>query len=253
MKERIIYGAIYVVILLGMTMFSAITFDLLYMIFMLIGLYEFHHMCRSGLITIFYSLMISLYGATYFFIPSVFDFSTLLLLIFVGFLIALIKYKVKAPKVIAMYLVSIVYIALPFLLTIEIGHKYGSEYIVGVFVLIWFNDSFAYLTGKFFGKRKLFPTISPNKTIEGLIGGIAISILFGYSVFWMTDRFEPIWLSIIGVVAITSNLGDLIQSSFKRNFNIKDTGSLIPGHGGLLDRLDSYIYTVPFIYFLLNQ
>jgi len=126
---------------------------------------------------------------------------------------------------------------------------FRPELIVGVFVLIWTNDTFAYIVGKNFGKNKLYELISPNKTIEGFIGGMIFSCIAGYFIYYFTHylNFQS-WLGMAIILSIFGTLGDLIQSKFKRQAGVKDSGKLMPGHGGLFDRLDSIIFSSPFVY-----
>lgn len=126
---------------------------------------------------------------------------------------------------------------------------FNPTLIVGVFILIWVNDTFAYIVGKNFGKNKLYEKISPNKTIEGFMGGLVFSCIAGYFIFRFTHyRDVPFWLGMAIILSIFGTLGDLIQSKFKRQAGVKDSGKLMPGHGGLYDRLDSIIFSSPFIY-----
>lgn len=126
---------------------------------------------------------------------------------------------------------------------------FRPELIVGVFVLIWTNDTFAYIVGKNFGKNKLYALISPNKTVEGFIGGMVFSCIAGYFIYYFTHylNFQS-WLGMAIILSIFGTLGDLIQSKFKRQAGVKDSGKLMPGHGGLFDRLDSIIFSSPFVY-----
>lgn len=126
---------------------------------------------------------------------------------------------------------------------------FRPELIVGVFVLIWTNDTFAYIVGKNFGKNKLYKQISPNKTIEGFIGGIIFSCIAGYFIYYFTHylNFQS-WLGMAIILSVFGTIGDLIQSKFKRQAGVKDSGKLMPGHGGLFDRLDSIIFSSPFVY-----
>src|SRR5699024_5073105 len=120
------------------------------------------------------------------------------------------------------------------------------------FVLIWSNDSFAYLIGKSIGKHKLFERISPNKTIEGFIGGLICTLLVGLLIHYITQIYTyQIWLGLALVTGIFGTFGDLIQSKLKRQAGVKDSGRVMPGHGGLLDRLDSIIFASSFIYSFL--
>ncbi len=126
-----------------------------------------------------------------------------------------------------------------------------------IFICSWISDSGAYLTGIAIGKHKAFPKLSPKKSIEGCFGGIAGSILFGVAYKLVLDLCFDIHLIdylglivICGAGAIISQAGDLAASAFKRNFEIKDYGHLIPGHGGIMDRFDSIIFVAPLVYYL---
>ncbi len=126
---------------------------------------------------------------------------------------------------------------------------FNPDLIVGVFVLIWTNDTFAYLVGKNFGKTKLYEKISPNKTIEGFLGGLIFNCVAGYFLFYFTRYLNvEFWLGLAILLSVFGTLGDLIQSKFKRQAGVKDSGKLMPGHGGLFDRLDSIIFSSPFVY-----
>ena len=127
--------------------------------------------------------------------------------------------------------------------------------IIGVFILIWSNDTFAYIIGKSFGKIKLLERVSPKKTVEGFVGGLVGAICASFIIFRFIGHFDLIiWVIIAVIASVFGTMGDLIQSKFKRQAGVKDSGILIPGHGGLLDRVDSLIYTAPlffhFLYYL---
>jgi phosphatidate cytidylyltransferase len=114
-------------------------------------------------------------------------------------------------------------------------------------LLIWASDIGAYQLGKTFGRRKLWPDISPNKTIEGLLGGLWASTMVGICFsLWGGLGFSLGKIVLISVVVvIVGTFGDLVQSAFKRHYGVKDSGSILPGHGGVLDRFDSLMYTLP--------
>lgn len=138
------------------------------------------------------------------------------------------------------------------------GLKYGGALVVMIFVCSWVNDTFAYCFGVTLGKHKMTPKLSPKKSVEGLIGGLFSSALVGglYGIFFSKHVYElnnaPIIFAIIGLAgAIMAVIGDLAASAIKRNNDIKDYGKLIPGHGGILDRFDSIIFTAPIIYYCL--
>jgi phosphatidate cytidylyltransferase len=157
------------------------------------------------------------------------------------------------------YLYLLGYIILPFIFITKISFgvkEYNPKIIIGLFILIWTNDTFAYIVGKTIGKNKLFEKISPKKTIEGFIGGIVFAILAGYliSKYYIkaspqfSERSIMIWTSIALIVGIVGTIGDLIESKFKRIAGVKDSGNIMPGHGGILDRLDSVIFVAPIIF-----
>jgi len=121
------------------------------------------------------------------------------------------------------------------------------------FVLIatWLTDTGAYFSGKKFGKKSLAPVISPNKTIAGAVGGICLTAIFIIFVSSFFNIFNIYWLIFSISFPAIAIVGDLFESCLKRNFHIKDTGHIIPGHGGILDRFDSFIFTAPFTYYFL--
>lgn len=165
------------------------------------------------------------------------------------------------------YFLSIVYIGIPFGLLAVIAFKqselnldgaviqadYFPHRVLGLLVLVWTNDVGAYLVGSRLGKNKLLERISPKKTWEGTIGGAIFAVLAAWGLsFLLKDITLPQWLALSVVAAIGSNLGDLIESMLKRSVGVKDSGTLLPGHGGLLDRFDAFIFCLPFYWWVLQ-
>lgn len=151
------------------------------------------------------------------------------------------------------------YITLPFCLLLLISYEYTLAYsiyhyafVLAIFVFIWVNDTFAFLTGVTLGKNKLLERISPKKTIEGFIGGILFTVLagIGFSLLF-TDYSIYFWIGFALIASLFGTLGDLFESLIKRTYNVKDSGQLIPGHGGILDRIDSLLFVIPAIYIYL--
>ena len=138
-------------------------------------------------------------------------------------------------------------------------NNFRSHIIIAVFVLMWANDTFAYLIGSKFGKHKLMPRVSPKKTVEGFFGGMLGALGVGFVAFKVIENFVPVtekyelwvWACLAIIVSVFGTIGDLIQSKFKRQAGVKDSGIIMPGHGGMYDRLDSIIYASPFIYAFL--
>lgn len=154
---------------------------------------------------------------------------------------------------------TVVYVAIPFGYALglpnylPIDPLYLSLETFMLFVLIWCSDSFAYFVGRFLGKHKMAPTISPKKTWEGFIGGVVFTLLAGLIIQTQLPGLKGNWVLVGLLVSIAAPLGDLIESQLKRTFGVKDSGNIIPGHGGILDRLDSFILCAPivYIYFML--
>lgn len=154
------------------------------------------------------------------------------------------------------------YIAVPLALTIRLTlvvdpfssmTQYNGLLLLAIFIFIWVNDTGAYLVGSRWGKRRLAPSISPKKSVEGSIGGLLL-VLLSAVVLRLLLFPELSWLRILliaAVVAIFGTIGDLFESSLKRQAGVKDSGKLIPGHGGILDRIDSLLLAVPAVYLLL--
>ncbi|WP_308992993.1 phosphatidate cytidylyltransferase [Mariniflexile litorale] len=154
------------------------------------------------------------------------------------------------------FILTTFYISSSFIFLILIANyyeNYNPNILLGAFILVWVNDSFAYLVGKNFGKQKLFEKISPKKTVEGFLGGLFFSCIASYFIATFTQTLDfTSWLILSIVISVFGTLGDLIESKFKRQANVKDSGTIMPGHGGLLDRLDSIIFAAPFIYLFLR-
>ena len=155
------------------------------------------------------------------------------------------------------FLPAIFWLALPLSLFLALGRleykiEYNFELPLAVIVLIWINDTFAYLTGSMLGKHKMTPRLSPNKTWEGFLGGMIITVVAGWITWRITDSFNiKFWIIISLTTVLFGFLGDLTESSLKRTFNVKNSGSLLPGHGGILDRFDSLLIAAPAVFLVI--
>jgi phosphatidate cytidylyltransferase len=168
------------------------------------------------------------------------------------YLTYLYRKQIKKPfRGAAFTFLGVIYIALPFALLNVILFEsgvYTPQLVMGFLFILWANDTGAYFTGVRFGKRKLFERISPKKSWEGFIGGVVFAMGMGYLMSEFTDVLPAWkWLVISIIIVIGGTYGDLIESSFKRSIEIKDSGRLIPGHGGFLDRFDGLLLAVPLI------
>ena len=148
-----------------------------------------------------------------------------------------------------------IYILIPlscFVFISQIEGSYSPELIMAIFVILWVNDSFAYISGSLIGKHKMFPNISPKKSWEGFAGGLLFTMVLSLllsRIFSVLSIYE--WLLLAIIVVITGTIGDFIESGIKRNAGVKDSGSMMPGHGGFLDRFDSLLFALPFVYLYL--
>ncbi|WP_282787649.1 phosphatidate cytidylyltransferase [Flavobacterium croceum] len=275
--KRALSGAVYIVLLLFCIIYSKESFFILFGLFMLVACYEFSKLVHIntylslvlGLVLyssiiglVFYPKFIEHLLSTKIVLNINLVYNILLaftLVISIRCIFFLFCDSEKQISVFSKYLFLLGYIILPFLFITKIsfGEKnYNNKIIIGLFILIWTNDTFAYLVGKNFGKHKLLEKISPKKTIEGFAGGVLFAMLAAalLSKFYIKPNpsFQNtsylIWIFIALIAGVVGTIGDLIESKFKRLAGVKDSGSIMPGHGGILDRLDSIIFVAPFIY-----
>ena len=181
-------------------------------------------------------------------------------------LIALFSKKHNYVEVVGSSWLSMIFVALPcgimtmFYNETLMGTDQGWVLLIFAFLLIWVNDIFAYLTGVSIGRHKLCPKISPKKTIEGSIGGAVFTMLFAYvlnrfvlNVFFFDNYMSDIEVLFLELgVVVFGTLGDLTESMMKRHAGVKDSGNIIPGHGGILDRFDATFMAMPFVFLYLN-
>lgn len=207
------------------------------------------------LLTIFYYVIIKLYKSTGILLFLI----ALLLLLLMFYVFSYPKYNIRQVTIIFF---GIIYVAVTFsfIYLIRERNDFGKYFVWLIFIASWGSDTFAYCTGMLFGKHKFLPILSPNKTVEGVIGGIlGAAILGAVYTFVLSHNFnDDITYTIFrisiacAIGAIISMLGDLTASAIKRDFNVKDYGKIIPGHGGILDRFDSVIFAAPALFFLLS-
>ncbi len=267
--KRAISGAVYILLLLASILYSTESFLILFGVFLIISLFEFCNLIQvDKLIPVVAGT--SLYVLVTFFSnyneSKSSDIQTLdiillasTLLISIKCIVFLFDNNIQSVSTLSKYLYLLGYITLPFVFITKISfgvNDYNPKIIIGLFILIWTNDTFAYIVGKSMGKHKLFEKISPKKTIEGFFGGLIFAIFAGYLISMnlikpsaqFSDKSILIWMIIAAIVGVIGTIGDLIESKFKRIAGVKDSGKIMPGHGGVLDRLDSVIFVAPFIF-----
>lgn len=171
-------------------------------------------------------------------------------LTFLSFIYELFTASERPFANIAYLLLGMFYIGLPFAMLNFIafeGDTFQANTVFGLLLLTWANDTGAYLVGSQIGKTPLLPRISPKKTWEGSIGGVAVTLGIAFLLsLWFTEHSASEWLVLGLIVAVFGSFGDLVESMLKRSQNIKDSGTILPGHGGLLDRFDAFIFLIPF-------
>ncbi|MFH1146410.1 MAG: phosphatidate cytidylyltransferase [Pseudomonadota bacterium] len=151
---------------------------------------------------------------------------------------------------VSLFITGIAYVALSFTHLVLLRHI-GREWVLFLLFVVFWGDTGAYYTGKCFGRKKLYPSVSPGKTVEGAIGGLAVSIGMGYLVRvfylpWLSNRQAIVMAATLGLAGQT---GDLVESVIKRAVGVKDSGAILPGHGGVLDRMDGVIFAAPVLFY----
>lgn len=249
---RALTSFVYVGLLLGSLYLNAIFFIVVLCSMAIIAQSELHKMTKTKFV--FGYLFFPLITTAANFIPELYPFilgagilGTLVLFIFY------VKQQQSKYNKTVLYFLSIFQICIPMVLLALLGAT-NALFVLCFFGAIWLNDTGAYIIGSLFGKRKLAPSISPNKTIEGTLGGVFIAtLLMVYFIRLNIDTPHYIfWIAIFIITAVLGALGDLAQSKIKRLYGVKDSGSILPGHGGIYDRIDSTIFAAPVFIILLN-
>ncbi|MDO5707993.1 MAG: phosphatidate cytidylyltransferase [Andreesenia angusta] len=252
MKTRIISGLIGLALLFLVVYLGNPVFDIVILILSLIALFEYNNAISSIKdsrlpITINYLFAVSLFFIKYFNMQEYMNFVIFLYLIFI-FCEFVFLSQVKTRDL-ALSLLGGFYLVYMMSYLYDFADSVNIWY---VFLIASGSDTFAYFIGKSLGRHKLAPSLSPKKTIEGfiagIIGGVLLGLIFAY-------KFNPEYLLEIGIMAVlvslVSVLGDIFASKIKRESGIKDYGNIMPGHGGILDRLDSIIFTAPIVYYFM--
>lgn len=269
LQKRIITGFAGLFLILGCIFWSPYSFGVLFLVIAVLGLWEFYANLEKGGYQpqkFFGTLLGALiFIANFFFAQSIskcenIQLTWLLYFIPVScvfFLIELYKKNESPFTNISFTLSGIIYIAFPFGLLNYIvmfpnylcTNFYHPEIFIGFLFLIWAGDVGAFFVGRKFGKHKLFERVSPKKTWEGFFGGIALAMIVAAVIsFYFTTISLIDWLALSLIISVFGTLGDLVESQFKRGLGVKDSGKILPGHGGILDRFDSLIFSTPFVF-----
>lgn len=267
MKElliRLLSGLLYVILLI-LALFNEHALTILFFIFGIICMKEFKKLIqlKSNIPYFIFVVLYTVFGYWQLALNTSLglDEMTQILMVITIFVQLFLIKDLFSEKTIPLFsskrfILTTFYLSSAFVFLILIANyyeNYNPNILLGAFILVWVNDSFAYLVGKNFGKQKLFAKISPKKTVEGFLGGLFFSCVASYFIASHTNTLDfTNWLILSIIVSVFGTIGDLIESKFKRQANVKDSGVIMPGHGGLLDRLDSIIFAAPFIYLFLK-
>ena len=262
--QRALTGIVFVAVLIGAILLGGWYLHITFGLIVILGLLEFYKLfekteSQPQLIVgtligggVYFSTFILLH------LNILYPQSLALVFILIAFIfisiVELFRQKKKPFENIALTYIGIVYIVVPFIFINLLADTFNGFHkvwpLLSVFILIWCNDTLAYLTGRLFGKHKLFERISPKKTWEGFIGGLIFTLIFALVLaYFSNDSFAKLIIFAI-VVSVVGTLGDLVQSMLKRSVDVKDSGNFLPGHGGILDRFDAVLFVVPVIFLL---
>lgn len=263
---RSITGLIFVAVILGAAWYSAISFRGLILIITILSLLEFYRLVNEKVSR--WALYADILGGTYLVgilfllhdtqpgIPGIYLFSPYIIYLLYTFVVRLYLKEENPIESLSRSLLGQIYVALPFGLLSYIAYPplapeyllmpYNKLMVIAFFSFIWLNDTGAYIVGSLLGKHRLFERISPKKSWEGFFGGLIFALIAGW--VWSTQctflNTEQ-WIGLSAVVAVFSTWGDLCESLMKRTLKVKDSGQMLPGHGGLLDRFDSVLLATP--------
>ena len=256
--RRATSGFIYAVLFITAIMYSKESYIILISLFGLISLREFLKLLNFNN-SVIYLLFVGLIFVPYLPIHSFF-IKLLLALSLSGSVQLLLNLLFKRNKYpinfIQKFDICVRYLLFSFTFLILlpfVNGVYEQSVILTLIILIWVNDSFAFFVGKNLWKRKLFESVSPKKTVEGFFGGVLFSLIAAFILSYFCDFLSLTNLIVISLIAsILGTAGDLVESKFKRQANTKDSGNIMPGHGGILDRLDSLLFVAPFVYLYIH-
>lgn len=256
---RSITGFFFALIIIGSILLGPMYQAMAFGLFLMLGLWEYAVLFKdteyhqSRILSTFIGMLVYTIGILVNFkcIAIQLALSFVITLIFGVFLIELWRKQNQPIIRISIFVFGICYLVIPFTIINALSFHVDKSFplLIGMILLIWSNDTFAYLFGRKIGKTPLFERISPKKTWEGTISGIIMTIITAALLYYLTQsKSYSFWLISALIVAPCAIFGDLLESLFKRSLKIKDTGKILPGHGGILDRFDAVLFTIPFFY-----
>ncbi|HJA99385.1 MAG TPA: phosphatidate cytidylyltransferase [Candidatus Alistipes avicola] len=266
---RTLSGAVLTIVVVGAVLLSQWSFIALLLVILIGGMWEFYRLARredtvplpwlglaGGVALLAASTLLVFTWTDSSLLVCLLLFLFFMLLIPMMFVCELFLKRQRPAADIGVTLAGIFYVALPLsmflLLPIQIDGSAWNPWVILFYIfIIWTNDICAYLVGMTLGRHRLYPRISPNKSWEGFFGGIVGAIGMGLLAAWIMEADYLLWGVLAAIAAMSGVLGDLIESMFKRAAGVKDSGNILPGHGGWLDRFDALIFSVPFVFVFL--
>lgn len=269
MKEilvRAITGLVFISVLIGAIVWNKYSVAVLFFVVSMLGLVEFFKLMEKGGFKP-KKRVATVVGGIIYAIITLFSFGTFVTFEYLLFIFPLLVLLVVLELFrrsdypvtnFAFSIMGILYVVIPLSMlnfftfnedyneTMELK-GYSYLLLLAFFVIQWANDTGAYLSGKAFGKHKLFERISPNKTWEGAIGGMVFAVIAGFIFAYTTESNILHWVIISMLIVVFGTLGDLTESQIKRSVGVKDSGNILPGHGGILDRFDGVLFSAPFV------
>ena len=266
LKQRVLTGTILAILIITSILGGVYSFTILILAINLLSLMEFYQLFhlytlrpRNILGTLFSEIILISFTLV---IANSNNWRILLINIIAAFCIFLLELYLKSAtpfQNLSLIFFGIICITIPLCFFIGIAFftdgpaRYQQQLILGYFFILWASDTGAYFVGKNMGKRHLFKRISPNKTWEGSIGGMITALLIAYfTSLYFTTLHTADWMCIALIIVVIGTFGDLIKSMMKRSLNLKDSGTILPGHGGMLDRFDSLLSSAPFVFCYLK-
>ena len=267
---RTLSGAVLAALLFGATLLSPWGYMALLAIVTVVGVWEFYNLCEQcgyapqRVMGVALAVVLFAFGASIFASISIARSSLAEVIILASILYALVAVPSvfvcelfrKEPHPIANVATTICgvfYVALPATLMLAVPEvlntvgDWNPWYALCYILIIWSNDVFAYFAGIIFGKHRMCERISPKKSWEGFVGGVVAAIAFALLFGWLLDQSLPLWGGMGAIIAVTGVAGDFVESLFKRSAGVKDSGSIMPGHGGILDRFDALFISAPYV------
>jgi phosphatidate cytidylyltransferase len=263
--QRVATSVVFVIVLVGGTILHSSVLFAIFTAIVLIGMLEFYKIAikASHKPQLVSGLIFGLYILTSNFLIAANMASMKLYFLYIPFVavfvvIELFRQNKKPFSNIAVTLFGAVYVSMPFgLLSYLVfyppfGNHYNPSFLIAYFLLMWANDSGAYIVGSLIGKHKLFERISPKKTWEGFFGGAVFTLLAAWLVSHFLHEIDLIHWILVGIITFSiGTIGDLFESQLKRGVDMKDSGKILPGHGGILDRFDSILLSAPIVFVYL--